>query len=304
MNDYNLNNQTEENFERAKNRAKIQVLLSKLKWENSDLLSLYEVTELIKPRSQSYIGLKSIPIKDIIGSEGRARDFSKAFYPKRELLKERWKSIDKAHLQYIDLPAISVYKLGQWYFVRDGNHRVSVAKSQGSEFIDADIVELDSQIPLKQGMTMRDLRKKVVDFERQEFLNQYHFEDILPINEIIFSASGMYPEVLNHINVHKYYLNEDSEKEIPYEKAVKSWYNTVYAPIIKEVRKLNLLSSFPGNTEGDLYIWIVRHWEELKNISNSQKVSIESATLDYKVRYSKGFWERLIKRILNFFFKK
>ncbi|MGD1823370.1 MAG: transcriptional regulator [Pleomorphochaeta sp.] len=304
MNDYNLNNQTEENFERAKNRAKIQVLLSKLKWENSDLLSLYEVTELIKPRSQSYIGLKSIPIKDIIGSEGRARDFSKAFYPKRELLKERWKSIDKAHLQYIDLPAISVYKLGQWYFVRDGNHRVSVAKSQGSEFIDADIVELDSQIPLKQGMTMRDLRKKVVDFERQEFLNQYHFEDILPINEIVFSASGMYPEVLNHINVHKYYLNEDSEKEIPYEKAVKSWYNTVYAPIIKEVRKLNLLSSFPGNTEGDLYIWIVRHWEELKNISNSQKVSIESATLDYKVRYSKGFWERLIKRILNFFFKK
>ncbi len=304
MNDFNVNTQTEENFEKAKNRARIQVLLSKLRWENSDLLSLYEVTELIKPRSQSYLGIKTIPIKDIIGSEGRARDFSKAFYPKRELLKERWKSIDKAHLQYVDLPAISVYKLGQWYFVRDGNHRVSVAKSQGAAFIDAEIVEIDSQIPLKQGMTMRELRKKVVDFERHEFLEQYHFNNIIPIDEIIFSASGMYPEVLNHINVHKYYINEDSNKEISYEDAVKSWYNNVYFPIVNEIRKLNLLASFPGNTEGDLYIWIVRHWDELKSISNSQKVSIESATMDYKIRYGKGSFQRCLMRFIDFFKRK
>ncbi|MGD1818030.1 MAG: transcriptional regulator [Pleomorphochaeta sp.] len=304
MSELNINTQAEENFEKAKNRARIQVLLSKLKWENSDLLSLYDVTELIKPRSQSYLGIKSILIKDIIGSEGRYRDFSKAFYPKKELLKERWKSIDKAHLQFIDLPAISVYKLGQWYFVRDGNHRVSVAKSQGAQFIDAEVVELDSQIPLKKGMTMRDLRKKVIDFERKEFLSQYNFKDLIPIDEIVFSASGMYPEVLNHINVHKYYMNESSKEEISFDKAVKSWYKNVYYPIIKECRKLNLLASFPGNTEGDLYIWIVRHWDNLKNMSNSQQVSIESATLDYKMRFGKGFWARVLNRILDFFRKK
>jgi hypothetical protein len=304
MSELNINTQAEENFEKAKNRARIQVLLSKLKWENSDLLSLYEVTELIKPRSQSYLGIKSILIKNIIGSEGRSRDFSKAFYPKKELLKERWKSIDKAHLQFIDLPAISVYKLGQWYFVRDGNHRVSVAKSQGAQFIDAEVVELDSQIPLKKGMTMRDLRKKVIDFERKEFLSQYNFKDLIPIDEIVFSASGMYPEVLNHINVHKYYMNESSKEEISFDKAVKSWYKNVYYPIIKECRKLNLLASFPGNTEGDLYIWIVRHWDNLKNMSNSQQVSIESATLDYKLRFGKGFWSRFFNRILDFFKKK
>lgn len=304
MSEFDLGTQTEENFEKAKNRATIQVLLSKLKWENSDLLSLYEVTELIKPKSQSYLGIKSIPIKDIIGSEGRARDFSKAFYPKKELLKERWKSIDKAHLQFVDLPAISVYKLGQWYFVRDGNHRVSVAKSQGAEFIDAEIVELDSQIPLKQGMTMRELRKAVIDYERKQFLEQYDFENLIPIDEIIFSSPGMYPEVLNHINVHKYYMNEKKDKEIPFDKAVKSWYKNVYFPIIKECRKLKLLSSFPGKTEGDLYIWIVRHWDDLKNMSGSQNVSIESAALDYKVRFGKGYWYRFYKRIVDFLFRK
>ncbi len=304
MSDYNIAAQTEENFEKAKNRARMQVLLSKLKWENSDLLSLYEVTKLIKPRSQSYLGVMSIPIKDILGSEGRARDFSKAFYPKKDLLKQRWKNIDKAHLQFVELPAISVYKLGQWYFVRDGNHRVSVAKTQGAEFIDAEVVELDSQIPLKQGMTMRDLRKKVIDFERQEFLNQYNFKEIIPIDEIVFSASGMYPEVLNHINVHKYYINEKKDKEISFEQAVRSWYKNVYFPIIKECRKLKLLSAFPGKTEGDLYIWIVRHWDYLKNMSGSQNVSIESATLDYKTRFAKGYWSRFGRRIIEFFSKK
>ncbi len=304
MNDYNYGNQTDEDFEKAKNRAIFQVLLSKLKWENSDLLSLYEVTKLIKPRGQSYLGVKTILIKDIIGSEGRARDFSKAFYPKRDLLKERWKSIDKAHLQFVDLPSISVYKLGEWYFVRDGNHRVSVAKSQGAEFIDAEIVELDSQISLKQGMTIRDLRKQVIDFERTEFLNQYPFIDVIPIEEIVFSATGMYSEVLNHIFVHKYYLNEGKEKEIPFETVIKSWYNNVYFPIINECRKLKLLSAFPGNTEGDLYIWIVRHWDDLKNMSGSQNVSIESAALDYKVRFAKGYWSRFFKRVIDFFSKK
>ena len=304
MNEFNLGTQTEENFEKAKNRARIQVLLSKLKWENSDLLSLYEVTDLIKPRSQSYVGIKSIPVKNIIGSEGRARDFSKAFYPKKELLKERWKSIDKAHLQFVDLPAISVYKLGQWYFVRDGNHRVSVAKSQGAEFIDAEIVELDSQIPLKQGMTMRELRKSVIDYERKQFLEQYDFKDLIPIDEIVFTSPGMYPEVLNHINVHKYYMNEKKDKEISFDKAVKSWYKNVYYPIIKECRKLKLLSAFPGKTEGDLYIWIVRHWDDLKNMSGSQNVSIESAALDYKQRFAKGYWYRFFKRIGDFLFRK
>lgn len=297
-------NQSEDDFNNAKNRARMQVLLSKLKWENSDLLSLYEVTELIKPRGETYLGMKTIPIDSIIGSEGRARDFSKAFYPKKELLKERWKSIDRAHLQYIELPSINVYKLGDWYFVRDGNHRVSVAKSQGVKFIDAEVVELDSQIPLKKGMTMKELREKVIDYEREQFIDQYHPEEFIPIEEITFSASGMYPEVLNHINVHKYYINEGQEKEISFGEAIKSWYDNVYFPIIEECRKLKLLASFPGNTEGDLYVWVVRHWDYLKEVSGSQNVTIENATKDYKQRYGKGYWAKQIRRFVNFITKK
>ncbi|MCH3917531.1 MAG: transcriptional regulator [Spirochaetia bacterium] len=302
--DNEISYQTENDFEKAKTRARMQVLLSTLRWKNTDLLSFYEVTDLIKPKNQTYRGMQTIPIKNIIGSEGRHRDFSMAFYPKKEMLKERWKSIDQAHLNLVELPAISVYKLGDWYFVRDGNHRVSVAKSQGVSYIDAEVVELDSEISLEQGMTMKQLKKKVIQYERKQFLDQYHAQDFLPMDEITFTSPGMYPQLVNHILVHKYYINENRKDEVSFRDAAVSWYENVYSPIIEQCRKDHLLASFPGNTEGDLYMWIVRHWDELKKVSGSQDVSIESATIDYKRRYGKGGLTRWIRLIQSFFSKK
>ena len=302
--DTDLSSQSESDFEKAKSRGKMQSLLSTLSWRNTDLLSFYEVTGLIKPKNQTYRGMQTIPIKNIIGSEGRYRDFSVAFYPKKNLLKERWKSIDQAHLKYIDLPAISVFKLSDWYFVRDGNHRVSVAKSQGVEFIDAEVVELDSEIPLKPGMTMKQLKKEVIIYERKQLLSQYPLSEMIPMDDIVFTSPGMYPELINHILVHKYYMNENRSDEVPLEEATKDWYEDVYLPIVEEIHKDKLLSAFPTNTDGDLYMWIVRHWDELKRVSGSQNVSIESATTDYKNRYGRGRLYRWFTVVKQFFSKK
>ncbi|HNZ94815.1 MAG TPA: transcriptional regulator, partial [Sphaerochaeta sp.] len=239
--------QTNEDFEKAKSRGRIQSILSSLVRKNSDLLSLYAVTDLIKPKGETYRGMQTIPVKNIIGSEGRYQDFSLAFYPKKELLRARWRSIDLATKKYVILPPISVFKLGEWYFVRDGNHRVSVAKTQGVEFIDAEVVELDSEIPLEPGLTMKQLRRRVVYYERKRFLEQYDV-DCLPMDRIMFSNAGSYAELVNHILVHKYFLNEDSDRELTFKEGAISWYTTVYEPIIAEVRKQGVLTSFPGNT--------------------------------------------------------
>lgn len=75
--------QTNEDFEKAKSRGRIQSILSSLVRKNSDLLSLYAVTDLIKPKGETYRGMQTIPVKNIIGSEGRYQDFSLAFYPKK-----------------------------------------------------------------------------------------------------------------------------------------------------------------------------------------------------------------------------
>ena len=296
----NLSTQTNEDFEKAKTRGRIQSVLSTLAWKNSDLLSFYAVTDLIKPRNETYRGMRTIPISQIIGSEGRYQDFSQAFYPKKELLRSRWRSIDGAVKQYIILPPISVYKLGQWYFVRDGNHRVSVAKAQGVEFIDAEVVELDSEIPLEAGLTMKQLRRRVTHYERKRFIEQYT-PTYLPMDQIVFSSPGSYAELVHHIQVHKYYLNQGKSETLSFEEGARSWYENVYKPIIEEVRLQKLLVAFPGTTEADLYMWIVRHWDNLKHMSGSHEVSIESAASDYKTRFGKGALRRFIDRLKNAF---
>jgi hypothetical protein len=292
-----LSYQSSEDFTKARARGRMQSVLSTLQWKNSDLLSFYEVTALLKPKHETYLGMRTIPIDKIIGSEGRYHDFTLAFYPKKELLRTRWESIDRAHHQYVNLPPISVYKLGDWYFVRDGNHRVSVAKTQGVAFIDAEVVELDSEIPIEPGLTKRQLSKRVVSYERERFIELYHPENYLDMEQIEFTAPGMYPEMVNHILVHKYYINQDKTEEISFEEAAKSWFDNVYMPIVREIRHERLLSTFPGHTEGDLYMWIVRHWDNLKNSTGSQDVSIHKAASDYKKRFGKGAFQRWVDRM-------
>ena len=261
-----------EDFSRAKRKAKFQTLLSALAWKSSNLMSFYEVTSIIKPKSETYLGMQTIPVDKIIGSEGRYHDFSSAFFPKREMLKNRWCSVDSAVLNDVVLPPISVYSLSGYYFVRDGNHRVSVAKAQGVEFIDAEVVELDSEIPLTPGMSMRELREKVVEYERNAFIAQYK-PSYIPMGDIVFTTPGSYPEMVNHILVHKYYINQTIDHEITFEEAAKSWYENVYSTIVKEIRAEHLLASFPGQTEGDMYMWLVRKWDEYKKSDSSMSAA-------------------------------
>lgn len=256
---------TANDFDAARLKAKIQKVFSTFRWKNPNLLSFYEVTKLIKPDSEAYLGMQTIEVKKIIGSENRYQDFSLAFYPTNNSLKNRWESVDAARLDNITLPPISVYKIGEWYFVRDGNHRVSVARSEGMEFIDAEVVELSSKINLEEGMTLNELKKRVVAHERQMFIDQYH-PTYLPMDKIYFTTPGAYPEMVHHILVHKYYANEHLDRVLSFQEGAESWYKNVYSPLVGAMDKEHLRSHFPGSTDGDIYMWLVRRWDEMKRI--------------------------------------
>lgn len=288
-------NDAQYDFNKARTRARMQGLLRTLSWKHDDLLSWYEVTSIIKPKSETYLGMRTIPVDKIIGSEGRYHDFSAAFLPKRERLRSRWVSVDSAQLNNIILPPISVYSLGGWYFVRDGNHRVSVAKANGIDFIDADVVELDSTIPLEPGISMKEIRRRVVRYERGMFLQQYGSLN-LPFGDIVFTTPGAYAELINHILVHKYYINQNMEEEISMEKAAKSWYDNVYSPIVKAIREDHLLADYPGSTEGDMYMWIVKRWDEFKH-KGDENMSIKDAVKRVE-KENNGLIDRAKRRLL------
>lgn len=96
-------------------------------------------------RSQRYVGLQTVPLDQIVGSEGRFREFDRAFFPRQTHTMERWLSLAKAHYQAVALPPVDLIKVGDRYFVTDGNHRISVARAQGQTFIDAQVVEVETQ---------------------------------------------------------------------------------------------------------------------------------------------------------------
>ncbi len=288
-----------EDFLKAKRRARLQRVFSTFRWQNPNLLSFYEVTKLIKPESQSYRGMQTIEVKSIIGSENRYQDFSSAFLPKNNAIERKWENIDAARLDDIPLPPISVYKLGGWYFVRDGNHRVSVAKAKGQEFIDAEVVELSSKVPLHKGMTLNELKKAVVECERERFMEQYN-PTYLPMDRIVFTSPGSYPEMVNHILVHKYYANEHVDHTLTFEEGAVSWYENVYRSVVDAVDRKHLLSLFPGHTEADLYMWLVKKWDEMKR--NGSGVTEDEAADNIKETGGSHIfrnWFRFIKEKMS-----
>ena len=286
-----VKHQAEDNFNRARNRALVNEIQNFLNPDKRRLLSFNDVKEILKPKNEVYVGMQSVPIAKIAGSEGRYRDFDNHFLPTSAYLRHRWESIDEARLTDVTLPPILLYEIGGLYFVRDGNHRVSVAKAQGVEFIDAEVVELDSEIPLEPGMTRMQLVKRVVSYERQRFLDEYQLDRFMDMDLVKFSSPGMYPEIVNHIQVHKYFINQDRKDEIPFDDAARSWYMHVFLPIVMQIREDRLLRTFPGKTYGDLYLWIVRHWDFLKQ-GVEQDVTIEKASKDFKIRFGKGWFKR------------
>jgi hypothetical protein len=267
-------------------------ILNALTPDNQQLLSLGEVKDVIRPKSETYRGMQTVPIDRIAGSEGRYRDFNKGFLPKREASRGRWTSIDKAHLQHVTLPPIRLYEIGGIYFVRDGNHRVSVARSQGVMAIDAEVSSLGTEIRLDPRMTRADLKRAVIDYEKELFYGRTRFDKLLPGFDLVFTEPGRYDEVQHHIEVHKYYLNQSYVGEISFEDAMVSWYNNVFRPIIDLIEAENILARFPGRTAEDLYMWIVKHWDELKQKYGSD-YPVQEAARDFATRFGKDFRTRL-----------
>jgi hypothetical protein len=171
--------------------------------------------------------------------------------------------------------------------VRDGNHRVSVAKAQGAEFIDAEVISLSSEISLSPGMSREELKRAVIDFEKCRFFETTHLEIRRPGCVLEFTEVGRYDELLCHIGEHKWYINLKKIDEIPLEQAAVSWYDQVYSPIIAIVREAKLLASFPQATEADLYVFVGQHWSEL-NKRYGPLFTLEEAAEDFTVSTRKS----------------
>jgi hypothetical protein len=292
-------NMAEDDFSRARTRELLSRVSSLMDPSRRDLLPLEEVLAILKPESETYVGMEAVPLDRIVGSEGRYRDFDRHFLPKRDFLKSRWVSVDMAHYKEVPLPPIRIYEIGGVYFVRDGNHRVSVARSRGASMIDAEVTRLGSAVSLRPGMTLEEIRRELVAYEKRRFYEKTGFGRITGDETLDFTSPGRYDQVLEHILVHKYFVNQNRSEEMPFDEALRSWYQNVYAPIITAIQDEGLMSRFPGRTASDLYMFIVQHWDELKR-KYGLSYPIGKAARDFGERFGATVFQRLRTSIQTF----
>ena len=252
-----------QDFNDAHLKASLQEALARLTGKPNELLSYEEVAQKLKLRARSDRGIREIPVKAIVGSVGRYSDFTRTFLPRRLEDQERWARVKAA----MDDPAggldpIEVYKVGEAYFVLDGNHRVSIARQGGFEFIEAHVIEVRTEVPVTPDLQPDDL---ILKAEYAEFLEKTDIKNLFPNVNLEVTVPGQYEKLLEHIEVHRYFMGSDHQREIPYQEAVEHWYETVYTSFIEPIRERGLLRWFPGRTETDLYLWISEHLATLKD---------------------------------------
>jgi hypothetical protein len=139
-----IEEQVDKDFERACRRAFLRRVIARLRNEGGSgrLFSFEEARKSLGAYGKVYLGMRVVPVEKIVGSVGRHRDFDRSFLPVRASAGERWKRVDRAFYRAVDLSPVSLYRIGDTYFVQDGNNRVCVARHQGVEMIDAEVVEL------------------------------------------------------------------------------------------------------------------------------------------------------------------
>jgi hypothetical protein len=266
-------------FRAAREKAFLRSILGLLIGKPRKLMAWDEVADKLKLRGMISRGVQPVPVDKVIGSVGRYRDFDDAFLPASNDLSERWRRITRAFYDEVSLPPAKLYKVGDVYFVLDGNHRISVAKELGVRFIDAEVTEAMTRVPVTENDI--DADKLVLLGEYAEFLERTRLDKLRPEQSIRFSIGGAYERLTEHIAMHRYYMGLDLKRDITDDEAVIDWYENVYLPIVVAVRSQNVLADFPHRTEADLYLWVIDHQHYLKESGLAPDMTPQQAASDY-----------------------
>ena len=279
-------------FHRARRQATLQQILARLTGRSVDLLSYDEVRRKLQARQEGASRLKDIPLDAIVGSVGRYADFTRSFLPRRDSDQDRWARVKVATTDLSGLPPIEVYQIGQVYFVRDGNHRVSVARQLGATHIQAYVTQVHAKVPISPDVQPDDL---ILKAGYVQFLKRTHLDELRPGADLSVTAPGQDEVLLEHIDVHRYFMGLEQQREIPYEEAVAHFYDTVYLPIAQVIRERGILRDFPGRTETDLYLWISEHRAQLAD-TLGWDIKPETAADDLATQFSPTL-RRIIARV-------
>lgn len=264
--EWELRLEAAERYYQSARYAEIMQNWARLRGKSLALLRYEDVARRLHLRQHLPPTHQMVPLHHIVGSVGRYREFTQGFLPRRAVLKDRWVAIDVMMNSLAGLPPVQMYKIGEGYFVVDGNHRISVARANGNKDIEAIVTEWQTSVPF----TLEDFTgdRWVVKAAYADFLAQTELDRLRPGIVLDATDSEVYPTLLQHIEVHRYLCNTarfhgGAGHVLSWHEAVVSWFDNVYMPVVEAMRTYQLHRRFPKRTETDLYLAVTHYRERI-----------------------------------------
>jgi hypothetical protein len=237
-------------FLRQRRRAVLARLAARLRGEPDDVgivLPYDEVIEALGFVSEHRLGQQVVRVDSIVGSVDRGRDFDRRFRPTSGRVRSRWEQIAELVRRGEALPPVDLLRIGEIHFVRDGHHRVSVARALGLADIDAFVTEVRTRVGAEKAITHADLPLKS---------HQREFSERVPLPadaaaEIQLSDPWHYPLLSEAVEAWGFRAALDRHEPLGREQAATMWFETEYRPVVAMLREADLIGS---GTEADAYM--------------------------------------------------
>ena len=238
-------------FSRARRSRLLADIGRRLRREPDDvalMLPFEEVVEALGRSGQHDRGLQVVPLEAIVGTVDRTADFDRGLRPTSARLRSRWERIAAAQRRGESLPPVSLYKIGELYFVRDGHHRVSVAKSLGRRDIDAYVVEVETRLKLGEDTRVSDLPLK--DHERL-------FRERVPLpaearRRIEVSDPWDFGTLSEAVEAWGFRAMQSRGTYMDRGEVARLWFAEEYEPVVELLQAGDLMEH--GETETDGYL--------------------------------------------------
>jgi hypothetical protein len=236
-------------------------ILGRLRHHRHRLLPLAPWWEVTGTGEATYRGIKAVPIAQIVGTENRFSDFDREFLPLKRRDRHRWARIHALYEEGKPLPPVSLVKIGDFYFVRDGHHRISAARASGALYIDAEVVEISIPQDAPQ-----DSPEALF-----HYLEERAFREKTGLSTIRVTVPGGYLELLRLIQCFQHSSCPNAEEArtqkghcLSWEEAVSGWYEHCYLGAVKVIEESGILRRFPNRTPADFYLFILENLDLLR----------------------------------------
>jgi hypothetical protein len=193
-------------------------------------------------------GLQVVPLDSIVGTVDRGKEFDRAFRPTSSQVRQRWERIAQAMRRGEPIPPIALYRIGDLHFVRDGHHRVSVARALGRRDIESYVTEVKTRVGANRG-----LRPTELPLKGHERL----FRERVPLppeqaRHVTLTDPWGYGALAEAVEAWGFRESQERGELMDRRETATAWYEEEFAPVTAMLREAGLVGR--RETDADAYV--------------------------------------------------